>query len=159
MKTVLLITWGIFLTLSSLGLDAQKTGSRKNQVDPKYILELDGLKINLLFINLDTLTNHEFKRMIKAASYFQTRLILQRDLDSWKLRVQKGIADSSINIKKELGSIRKTKRNIKSGLNYSELYCLIIDEWKKRSPNSSQPERFQKRLSNYFARQGKSLEK
>jgi uncharacterized protein (DUF2344 family) len=158
MKNFSLNLSALLIIILSLGfnLSAQsKKDSKNNKNKENQFIQVGDKKIDINQIDISQMSKREYKQLIKKATYYQARLLIQKDLKDWEIRIDKAIADSSMIIKKEFKSIRRTKVNLHTGVDYRPVYHKIIEEALKRSDNPRKVLRFENRLKEFFAKNGK----
>ncbi len=158
MKKFSLNLSALFIIILSLGfsLSAQsKKDSKNNKNKENQFIQIGDKKVDINQVDISKMSRREYKQLIKKATFYQARLLIQLDKKDWEIRVNKAIADSSMDIKKELKSIRRTKVNLHTGVDYRPLYHKIIEEALKRSGNPKKVLRFENHLKKFFEKNGK----
>jgi hypothetical protein len=103
-------------------------GSTNTTRELNKIVEVNGKKINIDSVDIDTMSTKEYCQLIKNATIPQARYLAQKHCEKWKKDFLKAKADSSINFEKEFKAINETKCNIGNGVDYQPIYKLILTE-------------------------------
>jgi len=91
-------------------------------------------------INVDKLTQKQWRKLMKVCSFNQAKYLVQKDLVAWWLRVYKGIATNSLDLKKEFNSINRILSNFGAGIDYRPIIKTILEYVEK---NGNEKERIQ----------------